>query len=320
MADILTLCLHRVVPDTQVEENWPWLERGSALTASALREILSALCLSYTPCTEEAVVAALQSGVTTSKERLLWVTFDDGYRDNLQVAAPVLEEFGVRPSLFLTAGVLSPRFRLPVDRWYDIALRAQGPVRSIDLGDGEFEVDPASSQFRQRMVDGPEKRRFVRSTHREQEALLQRLALALGVPVRRRAGADRPAIADYLQQENVAELAARGWRIGGHGRSHRLLAGMNSSQLAKELCTEDVTRLVPAASRSRFFAWPDGAFDSRVIAAAEQHLEPHGIVGGLSIDPERPFDVGNRWALPRVLAPSLKFVNEILASIRGEAP
>ncbi len=314
--EVLTLCLHRVVPDDRVEANWPWLERGSAITESTLGETLAALCKDYTPCTEDEVAAALQSGVSAN-ERLLWITFDDGYRDNLYVAAPILEAFGVRPTLFVTSRVLSPPFRLPVDRWYDIVRRASGPVRTVDLGEGPLLVDPASRAFRQRMVDGPEKRKFIRSSPREQAAWLRRLGIELAASPRFR-GREHAVPAEYVAPNDVVVLTTRGWRVGGHGLSHRLLPGLPNSILAKELLCEDLRSIVPDASRSRFFAWPDGAFDERVITVAERTLSPHGVVGALSIDPGRPFTVSNRWALPRVLGCSLPFIQASMTLKRGD--
>lgn len=303
MTEILTICLHRVVPDAEADANWPWLERGSAITASALQEMLSSLCSVYTPCHEDAVAAALEAG-SSCGSRLLWVTFDDGYHDNLDVAAPILEAHGVQPTLFVTAGVLSPTFRLPVDRWYDAVRHASGSPRTIDLGMGPFVVDPGSQEFRQRMVDGPEKRSFVRGNRRDQNDCLRRLRLALGEGescVRRSSG---DGVATYLSAEDLPVLAKLGWRVGGHGRTHHLLPGLKAGRLARELDCEDVRSTVPPASRSRFFAWPDGAFDARVVATAARLLRARGFAGALSIDPMRPFSTSNRWALPRMLAPS----------------
>jgi peptidoglycan/xylan/chitin deacetylase (PgdA/CDA1 family) len=40
------------------------------------------------------------------RHRLIAITFDDGYRDNLTVALPLLETFGLPMTLFVTAGFL----------------------------------------------------------------------------------------------------------------------------------------------------------------------------------------------------------------------
>jgi len=42
----------------------------------------------------------------TLKPNSLLVTFDDGYRDNLTVALPILEKYQVPASIFLTTGLV----------------------------------------------------------------------------------------------------------------------------------------------------------------------------------------------------------------------
>lgn len=50
-------------------------------------------------------VAPLKQTLTTDeKERLVAITFDDGFRDNLTIALPILERFGLPLTLFVVAG------------------------------------------------------------------------------------------------------------------------------------------------------------------------------------------------------------------------
>lgn len=43
---------------------------------------------------------------TPTSERAICVTFDDGYRDNLEVAVPILRELGIPATVFVVSGVL----------------------------------------------------------------------------------------------------------------------------------------------------------------------------------------------------------------------
>lgn len=49
-------------------------------------------------------VARLDETLSGASRRLVAITFDDGYRDNLTVALPLLEKFGLPMTLFVTAG------------------------------------------------------------------------------------------------------------------------------------------------------------------------------------------------------------------------
>jgi peptidoglycan/xylan/chitin deacetylase (PgdA/CDA1 family) len=49
-------------------------------------------------------VARLDETLSGASSRLVAITFDDGYRDNLTVALPLLEKFGLPMTLFVSAG------------------------------------------------------------------------------------------------------------------------------------------------------------------------------------------------------------------------
>lgn len=51
-------------------------------------------------------VVPLVETLSTSTKRRVAITFDDGFRDNLTVALPLLEKFGFPMTLFVTAGFL----------------------------------------------------------------------------------------------------------------------------------------------------------------------------------------------------------------------
>jgi peptidoglycan/xylan/chitin deacetylase (PgdA/CDA1 family) len=60
-------------------------------------------------------VAPLVETLSEKKRRLLAITFDDGYRDNLTVALPLLEKFQLPMTLFVVAGFVGRRDYLSAD-------------------------------------------------------------------------------------------------------------------------------------------------------------------------------------------------------------
>lgn len=53
-------------------------------------------------------------------ERGLVITFDDGYRDNCYVAAPILKKYGMKALLFVITGqVKDEQTRQPTDTWFE---------------------------------------------------------------------------------------------------------------------------------------------------------------------------------------------------------
>ena len=93
-------CFHRVLPENLRDEQWPYFTRGTAMTVDAFTHYIDTLSREYEFVDEKEAHSLLTSA--GSSRRACWVTFDDGYLDNLRFAAPVLARFGVRPTLFMT--------------------------------------------------------------------------------------------------------------------------------------------------------------------------------------------------------------------------
>jgi peptidoglycan/xylan/chitin deacetylase (PgdA/CDA1 family) len=297
MTSLLIVCFHRVLMDTNVDTHWPWLVRGSAMFSSDLRCTLDLLGQRYTWANEDDVVRLLQDPTQQKKSPMCWITFDDGYQDNLRVAAPLLSSYRIEPTLFLTTGVLEPGFRLPVDRWYSTILNARREEGAIDLGFGSFYWDPTALSTRQRMVAGPEKAAFIQADPAGQDAWIERLEEVLGC----REDVLTSCPHAYLQSEDLQTLESMGWRIGPHGLSHRILNGVPPDVLRRELCLPAQTLQNLGLLSSRFFAWPDGQADPQALDAAAAYLAPLGILGGLSIEAREVHAADCRLFMPRVL-------------------
>lgn len=67
------------------------------------------------------VVRLYQTLRAPASERLVAITFDDGFRDNLTVALPLLEKYNLPMTLFVTAGFLGKPGYLSYDELRDMA-------------------------------------------------------------------------------------------------------------------------------------------------------------------------------------------------------
>ncbi len=197
MPSALVLCFHRVVPDAVADDYWPWVERGSAVTVSGFESILDHLGKTHRWIDEREAADRLVRG-RGSADRTCWITFDDGYRDNLDVAAPILKARGISPTLFISTRVLQAGFRLPVDRWYSALLSARASSSS------PF----ASPEARMALLAGLTKQRFVRARKQEQDILLHVLMSEIGC-------SDSPdprneRTIEYLRADDLDALCALG--------------------------------------------------------------------------------------------------------------
>jgi peptidoglycan/xylan/chitin deacetylase (PgdA/CDA1 family) len=74
-------------------------------------------------CCPVALQEVVQPGAQGSSRPRLAVTFDDGYADNLTEASPVLEEFGLPATFFVTSAGLQE----PHPYWWDLLARSSVP-------------------------------------------------------------------------------------------------------------------------------------------------------------------------------------------------
>ena len=78
--------------------------------------------------------------------RALCVTFDDGYADNLLVAAPILKRFGIPATVFVASGYLDGRVMWN-DRVIESVRRAEGDAMDLtDLGYGRHPLGDATER------------------------------------------------------------------------------------------------------------------------------------------------------------------------------
>jgi peptidoglycan/xylan/chitin deacetylase (PgdA/CDA1 family) len=76
---------------------------GLALATSIFERHMELIARKYSPVSIEEIQLFLRGEKRLPKNALA-VTFDDGYRDNFEIAGPVLQRFGIPATFYLTAG------------------------------------------------------------------------------------------------------------------------------------------------------------------------------------------------------------------------
>jgi peptidoglycan/xylan/chitin deacetylase (PgdA/CDA1 family) len=96
------LCQHRVLPESRKSPlSVPRDLEISTTYLASLLEMLSRQGCAFVPMDE-----LLGSLGKSSPRRLIAITLDDGYRDNLTEALPVFEQFGVPFTVYVTPGLI----------------------------------------------------------------------------------------------------------------------------------------------------------------------------------------------------------------------
>lgn len=232
----------------------------------------------------ESALATLAAGGSLPA-RAVAVTFDDGYRDNLTVAAPLLRSLGVPATIYLVPGLLSRE----VTAWWE---RLAWAVRGARVGSVEFEGAVLS-------LGGPDERaaalhaveRSVKRTdHATRTAVVEDLVGRLDP-----AGEfDRDL---YLDWDGAREIVRAGWAVGSHTTAHAILARETAPAQQADLVScraalsENLSVEVPG------LAYPNGErddYDTDTIAAVAAAGHTHAVTTwGRTADTGRgPFEIG----------------------------
>ena len=111
-------------------------EDGITISTERFRAIIRSVAQHYNPMSLSKLVDHLERGETWPP-RTVVVTFDDGYRDNYEFAAPILAEYNVPTTFFLTTDAIGSEDVMPWDEclprhvpwmdWHQVReLHAQG--------------------------------------------------------------------------------------------------------------------------------------------------------------------------------------------------
>jgi peptidoglycan/xylan/chitin deacetylase (PgdA/CDA1 family) len=170
-------------------------------------------------------------------ERSALVTFDDGDRSVLEVAAPMLSERDIPAAAFVVAGFLDSEQPF----WWDEVVELVGSP----------EPSPDGAMRAAAMV-----------RHLKQVSDAERLETLDGLRRRHRRDPNRPR-RSHLGAADLAHLEGSGIEIGNHTQSHPCLPRCDSRKVEREIAEahERLSSILGHAPRT--FAYPNGDLDGR---------------------------------------------------------
>ena len=251
---------------------------------------------------------AIDVGSRTGNGPFFVLTFDDGYRNNLRLGAPVLEELRVPALHFISTHNLTTGEPF----WFDrVAHAVQGAAATaIDLRDVGLERYEFAGEDDERRWSGIQRLlKAIQAMGDPGGSAVDGAIAAIESRLGRGTLHDqfRPLTADELVglKSNVMV------RIGSHGHEHVLLTRLPDDALGRNLSTSRAILEQTLGSPVEHLAYPNGLFDARVTTASEragythqhttiprrhergQHEVPRFLVGGYDT-PEKVLATVNR--------------------------
>jgi peptidoglycan/xylan/chitin deacetylase (PgdA/CDA1 family) len=233
IADAVILMYHRV----DIVERDPW---RLAVAPSLFAEHLEVICDRFLPISMQRLCAGLAGG--DMPRRSVVITFDDGYRDNVTNAKPLLEKHGVPASMFVTTGYLDSER----DFWWEELVDICGR-RGLDARIEWERLQPLGR------------------TEREVELDQLWRSAGIGAP---------PAPSHTLTSGDVSELAAEGlFEIGAHTVTHPSLSRLPPADQLEEIRSSKAVLETLVGRPVSSFSYPHGDFSRATVQALRaQHF------------------------------------------------
>jgi peptidoglycan/xylan/chitin deacetylase (PgdA/CDA1 family) len=269
--------------------------QGLAVSPNCFREHMAILRENHLPMPLGELVASAH-GQALSQERVpVAVTFDDGYRDVVLEALPILEEFQVPATVFVVTGSDGWPF------WWDSLDRIASPALVLP---GSLDLSTPSGPIRWTRQEGIPSllRRLLLGLRQAPESVREELLREVwgwaGIDPARQS----PTQARVLTDEEIRSLDPHPLlEIGSHSRSHRPLPG-----LPEEVLTDEIT-----GSRERLdsllgrpvegFSYPFGLEDEGV----REKVREAGYLYACSSRPGLVTGQTDAHHLPRLWPPAL---------------
>ncbi len=260
-ARIHVLGYHRVV------ERMDWhgpVNPSMCITADAFRRQMEQLRARFVVLPMSYVARAVTGELELPHDAAA-VTFDDGYRDVLLRADPILRELGIPATVFVPSGFAEARGRhqlLPHDRLYAVAWAARRAGRSLSaFGDSETALILARAE---RMLAAAGPAGVVEDLIGAAPAatlarIIDLLEAAVGMP-------ELDDGARVLAPAEVRALADRGWEIGAHTIGHVVLTHEPLEEQRRQIVASKSALEKWSGRPCRYFAYCNGYHSPTLVA------------------------------------------------------
>lgn len=262
---VLILAYHRIVDPGDVAA-YP-LDLGIiSATPAEFEAQLRMLCAHANPVSLEQVADAT-AGRGTLPERAVAVTFDDGFSDTFDTAFPLLQQYRVPATVFVSTGHIES----PEPYWFEFSAHLMLRIAPRSIVIDEYPAGlPHGDDIAARRDSIASVHRLLKSCDR-----VRRRELVVEWRTRFAAQLDEHALAlgRSITRSQIEQMARAGVSFGSHTISHPNLSLAADPAIERELRDSRVTLEALLDRPVRTLAYPfgvPGTYDSRAMRAARQ--------------------------------------------------
>ena len=219
--------------------------------------------------------------------RALAITFDDGYADNEELAAPILSRLGMTATFFVSTGYLGGGCM-----WNDRVIEAVRACDSPELDLGAIGLGrlPLGSVLQRRQAIGTLLKGIKHFDQTRRDEVTQAIVDAAG---------GKPSPALMMQPEQVRSLRKLGMDIGAHTVTHPILARIGAEAAQHEMAhsKSELERLT--GEPVDLFAYPNGVPGQDYVSEHVAMARDCGFKAAVSTSWAAASARSDRFQLPR---------------------
>lgn len=260
---ILSLFWHSVNLDTIPQE---YID-GTNPTKNVFIDQLKFISNNFTPLsiTEFMEIASSSHKKHFYSKPPVLLGFDDGFRDVIKVALPVLEEFKIPAVLFvLGEAINNPDFVV----WYVERIHLMRKAEKRDIVFDNMNINMNSQQDRAKLKRHFKNSFFACRSETDRQGLLSKLAYLLGV--KRPVASDLDEDLRLMTKKDLEIVDSSIMTVSSHAMTHRYLERLTFEEQLYELEQSNLILKSNCPSYYPVVSYPGGSFNSVTIDIAQR--------------------------------------------------
>ena len=233
------LMFHRVLPGKQITHPNAYSTYGTLISQEYFENVLA-----YLKDNGFEFITVSELTKRNKTDKLVALTFDDGYSDNYNFALPSLLKFNATASFFPVVNPCKNNTVLPLDIYYQC-------IDGMKLNETE----------RAEYISGTTKQNFYWSEPEMQMNIINSLFKTF--PKKNRVS--------YMSAEQLKEISDKGFEIGSHGMTHSLLIAeyMNEEKVFNEMQKSKQWLEAVTGKPVTAYCFPAGRYNAEMIQLAK---------------------------------------------------
>jgi peptidoglycan/xylan/chitin deacetylase (PgdA/CDA1 family) len=285
----LVVMYHRVIRSTDSDP----FRLGMCVTEQRFKEQVAFFADQFEPITVLEGVSRLRAGKRFPR-RAVSITFDDGYRDNAEIAWPILRQRAMPMSLYVPSGI----FQSHPHHWWDRVIHAvyttskrEITLASVGMG-GQDAVLNLSERQRGNAV-----RRILEMLW--SQPIAGALASVAAIEACLQPPKQGATLPETVSIEQLKKLSQEGVEIGAHSVTHPNMRLLSDDEVAREVSESKQALEQLLGTPVAGFAYPSGFYDDRVVQAVRASQFQYAV----STEPGLNARSANPYLIERMGAP-----------------